>query len=72
MAEPTGDAHNLLPDDLLPSLPRLYATEQVNDPVVHLKWFTPDSSWTWYVLEYGPDEWTRRWLGTRVWLFLPR
>ena len=50
------DAHVLMPDWLAADVPALYATEGTDDPVVRCKWFTPDSSWTWYVLEYSPLE----------------
>ena len=56
MANEQTEAYDLLPAAILPSLPRLYATQHDDDPIVHLKWFTPDSSWTWYVLEYDPQE----------------
>jgi hypothetical protein len=41
----------LLTPELRASLPPLYAQEKVADPVVHAKFFTPDSNWTWYVKE---------------------
>ena len=41
----------LLPAKQRRTLPRLYSQENVKDPIVHLKFFTPDSSWTWYVTE---------------------
>ena len=46
----------LLPDDVAARLPRLYATEREEDPIAHVKFFTPDSSWTWYVTEYDPKQ----------------
>lgn len=46
----------LLRDDIARSLPRLYATEREADPIARVKFFTPDSSWTWYAVEYGPAE----------------
>ena len=49
-------AYDLFPESLRDTIPRLYATERQDNPVVHLKWFTPDSSWTWYVIEYDPDD----------------
>lgn len=52
----TDAAHDLLPDKFLTRLPPRYGTEQQDDPIAHLKWFTPDSSWTWYVLEYDPAD----------------
>ena len=50
------EAYDLLPAALLPTIPGLYSTQNQDDPVAQLKWFTPDSSWTWYVLEYDPDQ----------------
>ncbi len=49
-------AYDLIPDDVADLLPHLYATENDSDPVAHIKWFTPDSSWTWYVTEYDPKQ----------------
>ena len=23
--------------------------------MIHVKWFTPDGGWTWYIAEYDPD-----------------
>lgn len=39
-------------------LPPLYATEKwrVEDKVLGAKFFTPDSSWTWYVVEYDGED----------------
>lgn len=42
----------LLNDELLKILPPLYSTENIKDPLIQCKFFTPDSSWTWYVLEF--------------------
>lgn len=47
---------NLLPESVAATLPRLYATENDEDPIVRVKFFTPDSSWTWYVTEFDPNE----------------
>src|SRR5579863_8684043 len=41
----------LLPAALRESLPALYSQERNPDPRVHLKFFTPDSNWTWFVTE---------------------
>lgn len=46
----------LLPDELAATLPPLYATERSDDPLALVKFFTPDSSWTWYVTEFDPAE----------------
>jgi DUF2958 family protein len=46
----------LLTADLRAQLPRLYAQEKVEDPIVYAKFFTPDSNWTWFVTEGEPDD----------------
>ena len=46
----------LLTAELKKQLPPLYATEKANDPCVICKWFTPDSSFTWYVLEFDGED----------------
>jgi len=33
------------------TIPPLYATENVKDPIVRVKFFSPYSSWTWYATE---------------------
>ena len=42
----------LLTKELLKMLPPLYSQENIKDPTVWCKFFTPDGSWTWYVLEF--------------------
>jgi hypothetical protein len=49
-------AHHLMPEAIAKTMPGLYATQHDKDPLVRVKWFTPDSSWTWYVAEYDPAE----------------
>ena len=46
----------LLTDELRAVLPPLYAQENTKDPMVYAKFFTPDSSWTWYVTEGSAEE----------------
>jgi len=45
----------LLTKEIEKTLPPLYSQDGVEDPTVHVKFFTPDSSWTWYVTEYDPE-----------------
>jgi len=45
----------LLTEELRASLPPLYAQEGNRDPIVHAKFFTPDSNWTWFITEGGPE-----------------
>ena len=47
---------SLLPDEVAATIPPLYATENTADPTVHVKFFTPDSSWTWFVTEFDPAQ----------------
>jgi hypothetical protein len=51
-----GDARDLLPAEIAQDIPALNATDLagIMDPTAHVKWFTPDSGWTWYVAEYDP------------------
>lgn len=49
------NAHQLMPAHIRVTFPGPGETEHLDDPIVSLKWFTPDSSWTWYVLEYDPE-----------------
>src|SRR3982750_4746120 len=46
----------LLPAELRASLPALYTQEKNRDPTVHLKFFTPDSNWTWFATEGEAQE----------------
>ena len=46
----------LLTQEIIQKLPKLYSQENEEDPVVHLKMFTPDSGWTWFILEGDEQE----------------
>lgn len=40
-------------------IPALGATDgqgELKDRIVHVKFFTPASNWTWYALEYDPED----------------
>ncbi len=52
----------LLTNELRAHLPALYTTEHQSDPVVQCKFFTPDSNWTWFVLEFDGDDTFLVWL----------
>lgn len=45
----------LLTDELRAQLPALYAQEGREDPIVYIKFFTPDSNWTWFATEGQQD-----------------
>ncbi len=44
----------LLTEELKRKLPPLYSQDNNPDPLVVCKFFTPDSSWTWYAYEGSP------------------
>jgi hypothetical protein len=48
----------LLPKEIEEKLPPLYATEKIatKDKIVKIKFFTPNSSWTWHVVEYDKED----------------
>jgi len=47
----------LLTQAIKDQLPALYAQEKKgNDAVAFVKFFTPDSNWTWWATEYDPEE----------------
>ena len=43
----------LIPQTLLSDIPDLYETENVLNPICHVKLFTPDSNWTLYIIEFS-------------------
>ncbi len=47
---------NLLPQNLLNQIPDLYQTERSINPTCHIKFFTPDSIFTWYIIEISKDD----------------
>ena len=48
-------AMNLLTQELLKKLPPLgHSIDTEDEPQAIVKWFTPDSNFTWYVAEYDP------------------
>jgi len=46
----------LLTQEIRRKLPKLYACEEVKDPMVWCKFFIPDSNWTWYVVEFDGQD----------------
>ena len=46
----------LLPVELRKTLPPLYSQESCPTTIVHVKLFTPDSSFTWFVTEGAEQE----------------
>ena len=46
----------LLTSELRKMLPPLYSQEYEEDPLVICKFFTPDSNWTFYTLEFDGED----------------
>src|SRR6266568_6192316 len=46
----------LLTNELREMLPSLYSQEHVDDPLCIVKFFTPDSNWTWYAYEFDGED----------------
>ena len=46
----------LLNPQQLSELPDLYTQENIKDPLCHFKLFTPDSSWSWYIIELSQED----------------
>jgi hypothetical protein len=49
---PGNAAYRYIPNEFRETVPNLYTAEGDPDPTVWVKLFTPDSIWTWYVLEW--------------------
>ena len=46
----------LIPKEILNNIPNLYETEDEKDPLCHIKLFTPDANFIWYIIESSIDE----------------
>jgi hypothetical protein len=46
----------LLTGELRRRLPALYSSENEPDPVIHAKFFTPWTGWTWYATEFDGED----------------
>lgn len=46
----------LIPKEVYEKIPKLYETEEIKDPIVHVKLFIPDNSWVWYITEISIDK----------------
>ena len=46
----------LLTVEIRAQLPALYSQENTPDPIAYVKFFTPDSNWTWYATEFDGED----------------
>ena len=49
-----GSAYDYIPNWL--AVPKLYSLKNHPNPTLSVKLFALGTNWTWYVLEYNPDE----------------
>lgn len=50
----TGD--DIYNQTLISDIPDLYETEDIVDPICPIKLFTPDSNWSWFLLELSKED----------------
>lgn len=54
---PIHQAHQLMTENIREQLPDLYTNEEIGlDALAPVKYFTPDSQWTWYATEFDGDD----------------
>ena len=46
----------LIPKETLATIPDLYCSTETLDPICHVKLFTPDANWTWYIIEHSKED----------------
>jgi len=46
----------LIPKEIRETLPDLYDSEEITDPLCKVKLFTPDANWTWYIIELSKED----------------
>ncbi|WP_323591549.1 DUF2958 domain-containing protein [Aliarcobacter butzleri] len=46
----------LLTNEQLQTIPELYASTMLNDPICKFKIFLPNSNWTWYIIEIDKSD----------------
>lgn len=51
------DGTKLMTKEILEKIPRLYTQENLGkEAIAHVKFFTPDSNWTWYATEFDGND----------------
>ena len=48
----------LMIKELKETIPKMYSSEstKMEDKIVYAKFFTPDSNWTWFILEWDGED----------------
>jgi len=50
------ETYEFFPENIRDKIASICATEYQSDPVVWVKFFTPDANWTWYVIEFDGQD----------------
>jgi len=48
--------HKFITKEIEKALPKLYSQENIDDPVVVAKWFSPYSGWRWFAIEFDGED----------------
>jgi len=48
--------HKFITKEIEKALPKLYSQENVSDPIVVAKWFSPYSNWRWFAIEFDGED----------------
>ncbi len=48
--------HKFITKEIEKALPKLYSQENVDDPMVVAKWFSPYSNWRWFAIEFDGED----------------
>ena len=48
--------HKLITKEIEKALHKLYSQENVDDPIVVAKWFSPYSNWRWFAIEFDGED----------------
>ena len=50
------ETYEFFPENIRDKIASLRAAENQSDPIVWVKFFTPDANWTWYVIEFDEQD----------------
>ena len=48
--------HKFITKEIEKALPAIYSQENVSDPIVVAKWFSPYSNWRWFAIEFDGED----------------
>jgi hypothetical protein len=48
--------NTIIPQEIRETLPDLYDSTYTTDPLCRVKLFTPDSNWTWFIIELSKED----------------